>query len=364
MKRGILVGLILLLSSALSAQASGVSAIKVMTRNQYLGADLTPVILAQTPQAFIHAATVALGQIAANDFPRRAKGLAKEVQLTQPDVIGLQEVFDFKVNGRNSGSPFVDHLQTTMDALSSLGLHYVVAGIVNNLDVTLPIDVNGDNTPDAVRILDRNVILVRTGLSFTPLRGTYQTGGICGVLIPNPAPIPPLPAYLQSQPSQDGCAFSVVGFVNTPLGGIFITRTFQGVDVNVGGQVYRVVNTHVEDRQPDPSNPSSRIIQSLQAVELAATLRATTPTNRTLIALGDYNSSPLDTAVGGIVPPYLIMSAAGFLDSWNTNTLAFLDLEGFTCCENADLANRKSVATERIDLVFVLTQSGSCPPPS
>jgi endonuclease/exonuclease/phosphatase family metal-dependent hydrolase len=353
MKRGIVIGLLLILSSALPARASGIASIKVMTRNQYLGADLTPVILAQTPEAFFQAATVALRQIAANDFPRRAKALAKEVLLTQPDVIGLQEVFDFKLNGANPGPPFVDHLETTLDALSSFGLHYVVAGTVDNLDLTLPLDINGDNIPEAVRILDRNVILVRAGLSHTPLRGNYGTGGICGVPIPNPVPISPLPLTLQSQISQDGCSYTVAASVNTPVGGIIIKRTFLGIDVNVGGQVYRVVNTHVEDRQPDPTNPSSAIIQSLQTVELAGTLKATTPSNRTLIALGDYNSSPSDTAIGGIVPPYQIMKSAGFADSWNTNTLAFLDLEGFTCCEESALSNRRSLLGDRIDLVFI-----------
>ena len=361
MKRGIVIGLFLILSSALQAQASGIASLKVMTRNQYLGADLTPVILAQTPQAFVQAATAALGQIAANDFPRRAKGLAKEVLFTQPDVIGLQEVFDFKLNGQNPGPPFVDHLQTTMDALSSLGLRYVVAGISNNLDLTLPLDINGDSIPEAVRILDRDVILVRAGLSHTPLRGSYLMGGICGVPIPNPVPIPPLPPTLQSQASQDGCSYSVIALVNTPVGLIAVRRGFLGIDVNVGDRLYRVVNTHVEDRQPDPSNPSSAIIQSLQAIELAATLKATTPGNRTLIALGDYNSSPADTALGGIVPPYQIMSAAGFADSWNMNTLAFLDFDGFTCCEDANLSNRRSVVSERIDLVFVRSQTRFLP---
>jgi hypothetical protein len=362
MKRGIVIGLFLILSSALQARASGqLGFIKVMTRNQYLGADLTPVILAQTPQAFIQAATAALGQIAANDFPRRAKGLAREVLLTQPDVIGLQEVYDFELNGQNPGPPFVNHLQTTLDALSSLGLHYVVAGITHNLDLTLPLDINGDSIPEAIHILDRDVILLRAGLSYMPLRGSYLTGGICGVPIPNPVPIPSLPPTLQSQVSQDGCTYTVVAFVNTPVGPITVRRGFLGIDVNVGDRIYRVVNSHVELRQPDPSDPSTAIIQSLQAIELAATLKATTPANRILIALGDYNSSPADTAIGGIVPPYQIMSAAGFADSWITNTLAFLDFDGFTCCEEADLSNRRSVASERIDLVFVRSQTRFLP---
>ena len=67
--------------------------------------------------------------------------------LTQPDVIGLQEVENFTVNGRNTGLPFIDYLRTTLDKLSALGLHYVVAGTVEHVDFTVPIDVNGDNIP-------------------------------------------------------------------------------------------------------------------------------------------------------------------------------------------------------------------------
>jgi hypothetical protein len=122
-----------------------------------------------------------------------------------------------------------------------------------------------------------------------------------------------------------------------------------------------VVNTHLEVKQPDPSNPATAIIQSLQSVELAGTLIATTPVNRKLIALGDYNSAPVDTALGGIVPPYQVMSAAGLADSWNTNTLAFIDLDGFTCCEEPDLSNRKSILSERIDLIFVRTPGALLP---
>jgi endonuclease/exonuclease/phosphatase family metal-dependent hydrolase len=331
---------------AVPAGANGSDEIKVMTRNEYLGADLTPVILAQTPQEFLAAATAALTQIAANNFPRRAKGLAREVFLTRPDVIGLQEVFDFTVNGLNIGPPFVDHLQATLSALAAVGLRYVVAGTVQHLDVTVPLDVNGDTVPDLVRVLDRDVILVKAGLSYTRLGGNFLAGGLCGV--------PPLPATLQSTPSQDGCNYTVVAVVNSPVGSITVERGFLGVDVKVGKKTYRVVNTHLEQQQPDPTNPSSAIIQFLQSVELAGTLQATTPAGRTLIALGDFNSSPVDPPIGPIVPPYQVLAGSGFADAWNTNPLrAFFDPDGFTCCQQSDLANKSSLLDERIDLVFV-----------
>jgi hypothetical protein len=257
-------------------------------RNQYLGADLTPVILAQTPQDFIAAATAALKQVAANDFPRRAKGLAREVFLTRPDVIGVQKVFDFTVNGGNTGAPFVNHLQATLDALSAVGLQYVVAGTVEHIDVTLPLDINGDEVTEVVRILDRDVILVSAGVPHVALRGNFLTGGLCGVPIPNV--VPPFPSSLQTTPSRDGCTYTAVAQVNTPVVLITLKRGFVGVDVTVGGKTYRVVNTHLEVKQPDPTNPNSTIFQFLQSVELAGALRATTPAGRRLIALGDYNS--------------------------------------------------------------------------
>ena len=353
----LLVGAVLV--GAAPAGAGGSHAIKVMTRNEYVGADFTPVILAQTPQDFLVAAEAALTQIAANNFPRRAKGLAREIFLTRPDVIGLQEVFDLTVNGLNVGPPFVDHLEATLNALAALGLHYVVAGTVEHLDVTVPLDVDGDTFTDLVRVLDRDVILVKAGLAFATLDGNYLDGGLCGVPIPNPAPV--LPATLQSTPSQDGCTYTVVAEVNSPVGVITVKRGFLGVDVRVAGKMYRVVNTHLEVRQPDPTDTSSAIIQFLQSVELAGTLEATTPAGRTLIALGDFNSSPLDPPLGPIVPPYQVLVDSGFADAWDTNLLGPFDHNGFTCCQQADLANTSSILSERIDLILV-RDSGSFQP--
>jgi endonuclease/exonuclease/phosphatase family metal-dependent hydrolase len=331
-----------------------------MTRNQYLGADLAPVILAQSPPEFVAAATAALTQVATNDFPRRAKGFAREVFLTRPDVIGLQEVFNFTVNDQNIGPPFVDHLTATLNAFEAAGLHYVVAGSITHLDVTVPLDINGDTVPDPVRVVDRDVILVKAGLPFKALAGDAPTG-LCGVPVPNPIPGAPLPGTLRSTPFEDGCTYTVVAAVGSPVvGSIVVYRGFLGVDVKVAGKTYRVVNTHLEVKQPDPSNPSSAIIQFLQAVELAGTLVATTPPNRTLIALGDFNSSPLDTPLGPILPPYQVLvdpplglPDTGLEDAWISNALAPLDPNGFTCCQRADLSNTSSLLNERIDLLLV-----------
>ncbi len=345
-----------LLFVASLAAASGrprIQNLRVMTRNQYLGADLTPVILAQTPAAFLAAAQAALAQIAANDFPRRSQALAQEVWLYRPEVIGLQEVFAFSVNGQFPGPPFVDHLAATLASLASLGQVYSVAASVEHLDVTLPIDATGDGIPELVRVLDRDVILVRQGVSFSKLAGNFGAGGLCGVPIPNPAPVPPFPAALQSSVSEDGCNFTALAQVNSPVGPIVVQRGFVGVDVSVGGRDYRVIDTHLEVRSPDPTNPASAIIQFLQSVELVGTLQVTTPPNRALVALGDFNSSPLDVPLGPIVPPYQVIAGSGYADAWNQNALGFFDPAGLTCCQQSDLANPVSQHSERIDLVFV-----------
>lgn len=293
--------------------------VKVMTRNQYLGADIAPVILAQTPEEFLSAAVAVLDQVRRNNFPLRAQRLATEIALTQPDVIGLQEVFNFKLNGSNLRPPFVDHLAETLAALTARGQHYVVAASVTNLQATIPIDINGDGTLEQVSLEDRDVILVRKGIKFTKLAGDYDAdGGLCGVPIPNPNPVPPFPETLQSQPSADGCNYTIVAEVVPPVGDkIIVERGFVGIDATVRGKEYRFVNTHLELRQPDPTDPNSAVIQFLQSVELIGTLQASTPAGRPLILLGDFNSSPVDPAIGPILTPYQIITGADFVDIWD-----------------------------------------------
>ena len=354
-----------------NAVVAGGDSIRVMTQNQYLGADLTPFFTALADGNFLGEAAAALQQIALNNFRIRARRFATEVKLTDPDVIALQEVFDFSLNGGHPEPPFLDHLEETLDALAARGLNYVVAAAVKNFDLTIPLDLNGDFIPESVRVFDRDVILVREGVSWENLSGSYSTSGLCGVPIENPAfdeAIPELgPEYLQSIPSEyeygdeigDGCNYTVVVQVPSPIDFvdpleepvITIKRGFVGVDVTVRGKDYRIVNTHLEQNQIG-DDPGTAIFQTLQAVELIGTLLATTPSDLPLILMGDFNSSLEDEPFGLIDPPYQIISGAGFADIWDTNRFAFFD-PGYTCCQAADLANRRSQLDERIDLIFV-----------
>src|SRR5215212_3328546 len=66
--------------------------VDVMTRNLYLGADLTPAINAKNTNEFVQANGQILREVTANNFPVRARGLAKELLKKEPDLVGLQEV--------------------------------------------------------------------------------------------------------------------------------------------------------------------------------------------------------------------------------------------------------------------------------
>src|SRR3954453_18403679 len=80
----------LLLIPAAVAEAKPTQ-LTVMTRNLYLGADLGPGMNAKDLQGLTNGAGAILNQVDRNKFPTRAKGLAKEILGTSPDLVGLQE---------------------------------------------------------------------------------------------------------------------------------------------------------------------------------------------------------------------------------------------------------------------------------
>ena len=75
--------------------ATAVGKIDIMTMNQYLGADLDPIVEAEDPIEFNEAVVAVLEEVAANDFPSRAVALAEIITDRLPDLVGLQEAFIF-----------------------------------------------------------------------------------------------------------------------------------------------------------------------------------------------------------------------------------------------------------------------------
>lgn len=347
----LLCGSVMLAATAASAGDE----IKVLTQNQYLGADLTPLFGAADSEAFNAALVGVLQQVAANRFRARALQQAKEIAGRQPDIVALQEAWHFAcidylqppIPGLGCSDPsiagaFVDHLQYTRDALQALGVGYHAAATVKNFDLAplappglpgFPFVVNG--VPAFLLALDRDVILARDGIETAAVDFTGFDPLVCVL------------------PSEDGCNYVTAAPAGTPLGPVPILRGFVGVDTTVNGVDYRIVNTHLENRDLVPGDPTTRYFQAAQAFELLQTLAVTTPLERRLVVLGDMNSAPEDqpVPVGGdqIVPPYLQFAAAGFTDAWTRRPGK---LSGVTCCQAEDLANHKSALYERIDLIW------------
>lgn len=343
--------------------------IVVMTQNQYLGADLTPIITAPNEQAYAQAVFEALLSVAGNNLPERAQALAESIADRKPHLVGLQEVFQFgcidplawPAPGKCAffSGAFNDHLTETLDAL---GGEYYVAAVVENINISsttfplpgLPVFLDSDPVPDLfVTVLDRDVILARYDVDAQPVAFSCEiTGGAV---------------------SEDGCNFDEVAAANLLGNTIRILRGFVGVDAEIGGDNYRFVNTHLEVQFPS-DNPFSPLIQAAQASEMLGIMSLTPklPGTRQIV-VGDINSSPDDAPFftpfpeprDEALPPYMQLSngsdlfgmqiSVPFADTWG---LRPGKPPGYTCCQLADLSNAESMHDERIDVIFAWPAPG------
>lgn len=367
-----------------AAGAAASAEIEVMTQNQYVGTDL--IGLVESPD--FNAAVVAALETRAASLPaERASALAALIRKRNPALVGLQEAYLFTcVDGdpddvlgcehQSIAGAFTDQLQDTLAALG--GRYSEAATVVNlNLPASLPpplnllpgIPITAGGTLIYVGVVDRDVILARSGVSYTVTDFTQVQGfGLC----PLPSP-------------EDGCNYQAAASatlnVPNPIPGqppvavpVRFERGFVGVDATVGGVAYRFVNTHLETRLETfgPFPPFARFYQHAQALELTATLQAlqaVAPVAKTLV-VGDINSDPRDErlpvpdflqgALGTdeIVPPYLQLVEAGFTDVWPLRPGAAqakgAPLVGYSCCQAEDLSNHTSALYERIDVIFSL----------
>lgn len=341
-----------------SPPASADTDISVMTQNQYLGADLAPLLQAPDAATFSEALVMALQQVAAADFPTRVEDLARPIAKRKPHLVALQEVWAFHcvdlagpIPGHGCDDPsiagaFNDHLSGTLAALAASGVVYHAVATVENLDLRdvvvdglpagVPFEING--VPALLIALDRDVILARGDL--------VEAGQVAPATVPC------------ARPSGNGCNFQAFIQASTPAGPLNVERGFVAVDATVDGNDYRFVNTHLEIYQPDPDNPVSRVFQAAQAGELIQTLALTTPPDRTLIVAGDINSSPDHAGLPGPLPspfdagiatPYMQFAYGGYVDIWTAQEEPD---DGFTCCQLNDLSNRVNLLNERIDMIF------------
>jgi hypothetical protein len=320
-----------------TALAGSKADIVVLTQNQYLGADLTPVIAAATAAEANAALIGALMTVSNNNYPERVQALAESILDKKPHLVALQEMFAFNcIDPYETGNcelfpnAFNDHLAATMAAL---GDKYEVAAVVQNLTLPpagfpypgVPVQLDLAGLPIFIEVIDRDVILAQADLDTT------------------------IVDFDCDHESLDGCNFSVVAEASLAGFPINIERGFVGVDVTVDGTEYRFINTHLEVQQLG-ANPASIYFQTVQASELLSTIFDTFDASKRYIVAGDFNSSPVDVSAIGQPTPYEQLTMF-FTDIW---PLRPGNPPGFTCCELADLSNAPSQHDERIDIVFTL----------
>ena len=153
----------------------------VMTRNVYLGADLDPVIGAQSAQQVPLLAAQAWAAIQASDFPQRAGALAAEIVEARPHLVGLQEVSLYQVQSPSdmviggvvpATAVAYDFLQLLLDSLAVRGADYRVVSAVVNTSVEIPVYTGRGPLPfDDVRWTDHDVILARGDVATTNPQG-------------------------------------------------------------------------------------------------------------------------------------------------------------------------------------------------
>ena len=291
-----------------SAEAENKRSLAVMTYNLYFGADLGPVVAAAQVGLpdFIAAASQAWVEAHNTDFPGRMEAVADLIADTEPHLVGLQEVAEWRTGTLGDPAPAetadTDFLALLLDALADRGLDYEVVAAASGFDFEAPLVPLGFDG----RLTISDVLIARSGLPSSQLKlsnpqtGTYQVA----VTLPTE---PPLPALV-------------------------LPRQWASVDVKLRGKSLRFVTTHLES-----VSPPARIAQAqeLLAIHSGAGLP--------LVFVGDFNSDPADPldAAG-------MLSAADLLDEVFEDIIGDLD----TCCQDADLANLESALSEHIDLVL------------
>jgi endonuclease/exonuclease/phosphatase family metal-dependent hydrolase len=251
-----------------------------MTRNLYLGADLTPGLDAKSLPQLNDAVGEIFNQVKENDFPVRAKGLAREILKTRPDLVGLQEAALWRTEPTCKyfapSGPFTarhvvyDYVKLLLGQLNKGKKRYRLVAAEPEFDFETEANTNGspDHSCDEdVRLTMRDAILARVhdGVKVRHIRaGHFKT-----LFAPK-----------------------LVGLLTVP-----VRRGWVSAEFNVRGSGwFRFVDTHLESFDSQASNPTNQgtevgngQIREAQARELIQ--KGGPATGRLpVILVGDLNS--------------------------------------------------------------------------
>jgi hypothetical protein len=306
----LVLALVAMVVGSAPAQAAAGPKVTVMTRNLYLGGDLTPSIVAPTLPAFLAANAALLGHVDLMDFPARATLLADEIVANKPDLVGLQEVALWRTGPIGDPAPATgvryDYLALLMAELATSGHPYDVAVVQQEADLEAPA---GTPYNLDVRLTMRDVILVRHG-GGVKVAGA-QSGNFANNLV---LPLPSVGASATS------------------------TRGWTAVDAVHGTRAFRFVNTHLEAFHAG--------IRLLQAGELLSGPIASAPGD--VVLAGDLNTGP-DLPVPANRLAYFALVAGGLVDTW---PIVHPGDPGYTSGLGDDLNQPAGDLENRIDMVM------------
>lgn len=274
--------LVVCLSQASAQKCSQGPIANVMTRNLDAGSDYGYVIaVASDPNAdefdILMAITKTYREMIDSNIPARARIAANEIRSRQPDLIGLQEITTLRTGpyGQPAGTIVVDGLQSLVQALDRLGLHYKAIAVQTNASVDLPAFDENFNVI-TVGVTDYDAVLVRTDRP----EAEFSVSEV------------------QMQHFETYLPFTVGGQT------IAFLRGWISAQVNMSGTAYKFVTTHLETFSPD--------IQAAQTNELlAGPLISELP----VILAGDLNSDAYNPSwTNG--PAFTMLTTAGFQDVW------------------------------------------------
>jgi endonuclease/exonuclease/phosphatase family metal-dependent hydrolase len=282
--------------------------ITVMTRNVFLGADLSPAIGASTIQQAVDGAGQIYNELQATKFAERAKPLAREIKRSKADLVGLQEVALWRTQTPsdlggpplNPNATAATHVEQDFLAILKRELKRIRAGyrvvvVQREFDAELPVDRDADDSTGGAfgaeldaRLTMRDVILVRRASKVKlgkTRRGHYQTR------------------------------------FQANVGGIIITvdRGWASVEARLKGKRFRFVDTHLE-AFGDPK------IREAQAIELS---NGPLKTKRQLILVGDLNSGVArhnEPEQTGDDLAFLALEAFGMNDNGAVQSCCYSDL--------------------------------------
>jgi endonuclease/exonuclease/phosphatase family metal-dependent hydrolase len=331
--------------------------LNVMSRNLYLGADLSPALQATSLNGAIDAAGVIVKQVHATQFPSvRAALLAKEIKKQKPDVVGLQEAALWRTEAYDpgvvtsgpkatqtdpAGGDFLTDLLSQLNAKSKgkkgsasaskkkgKSLQYRIAVVKPEFDYELPYNqgTGGLGVCPAQcaneRLTMRDAILVRKGVK-----------------------------------TSNATSDSFKTLLRVKVGGVLnvdVTRGWAATDVKLHGRKVHVVDSHLEAFDSGASNTSNTGqtypkggIREAQAKELlAGPAISKLPT----LLIGDFNSDvPAhgDQVTPGDTLAYQALLNGGFSER-------ALTPPPFGCCiQDPNLTNPSTAGiTHRVDHIM------------